>query len=31
VAAGGEPGGAYNVSVGVARVEFADGTAIDLP
>jgi hypothetical protein len=23
--------GAYNVSVGVARVEFADGTSIDLP
>ena len=31
VASGGAPGGAYNVSVGVARVEFTDGTSIDLP
>ena len=31
LASAGEPEGSYNVSVGVARVEFADGTSIDLP
>ena len=31
LASDGEPGGAYHVSVGVARVEFTDGTSIDLP
>ena len=31
LAAAGELEGSYNVSVGVARVEFTDGTSIDLP
>jgi hypothetical protein len=31
LAASGEVNGRYNVSIGVARVEFTDGTALDLP
>lgn len=31
VAAAGEPEGTYSVIIGLARVEFADGTSIDLP
>jgi hypothetical protein len=31
LAAAGEVNGKFHVSVGVARVEFTDGTALDLP